>query len=229
MIKITFTSLLVALALACTVSAQGGYNPRKGQPVLVKPGQLAKLTWKPTPPHPDVVMCCGGGLQLSWSPMEGGVVSSVVLYSDTTCPASLANQENVVYIVQAANKGIVTLDFKQNGDYYISSSVGEHCATNGMQFLLAVRGCPQDSPTYTPTIPINVQCQAQLGQQGLAGAAGVLNNTALPGQMGAAGALGAAGAAGPAARTRSSAGAGRAVGVLAAALGGAAAAAAVLL
>lgn len=58
------------------VSAQGGYNPRKGQPVLVKPGQLAKLTWKPTPPHPDVVMCCGGGLQLSWSPMEGGVVSS---------------------------------------------------------------------------------------------------------------------------------------------------------
>jgi hypothetical protein len=89
-----------------------------------------------------------------------------------------------------------------------------------MQFLLAVRGCPQDSPTYTPVTPINVQCQGQLGQQGLAGAAGVLNST-LPGQ-----AVGPA--AGPA-RTRSSAGAGRAAGALAAALGGAAAAAAVLL
>jgi hypothetical protein len=47
----------------------------------------------------------------------------VVLYTDDTCPSSLQNQENVVYIVQAANKGIITLDFKQNGDYYISSSV----------------------------------------------------------------------------------------------------------
>jgi hypothetical protein len=66
------TSLSLCLP---AVNAQQ-YNPRKGQPVLIKPGQLAKLTWKPTPPHPDVVMCCGGGLQLSWSPMEGGVVSS---------------------------------------------------------------------------------------------------------------------------------------------------------
>jgi hypothetical protein len=106
----------------------------------------------------------------------------------------------------------------------VSSSlnqVGEHCATNGMQFLLAVRGCPQDSPTYTPVTPINVQCQGQLGQQGLAGAAGVLNST-LPGAMGAASPT-------QAARARNSAGAGRAAGVLAAAIGGAAAAAAVLL
>jgi hypothetical protein len=104
--------------------------------------------------------------------------------------------------------------------------VGEHCATNGMQFLLAVRGCPQDNPTYTPVTPINVQCQAQLGQQGLAAAAGVLNST-LPGALGAA--PGAAGAAAAPTRARSSAGVGRAAGVLAAAFGGAAAAAAVLL
>jgi hypothetical protein len=93
-----------------------------------------------------------------------------------------------------------------------------------MQFLLAVRGCPQDNPTYTPVTPINVQCQGQLGQQGLAAAAGVLNSTMLPGQTGAA----AAAPAGPT-RARSSAGVGRAAGVLAAAFGGAAAAAAVLL
>jgi hypothetical protein len=92
-----------------------------------------------------------------------------------------------------------------------------------MQFLLAVRGCPQDNPTYTPVTPINVQCQGQLGQQGLAAAAGVLNSTMLPGQTGAA-----AAPAGPT-RARSSAGVGRAAGVLAAAFGGAAAAAAVLL
>jgi hypothetical protein len=51
------------------------------------------------------------------------VVPAVTLYTDNTCPSQLQNQENVVYIVQAANKGIITLDFKQNGDYYISSSV----------------------------------------------------------------------------------------------------------
>jgi hypothetical protein len=71
---------------------------------------------------------------------------AVTLYTDDTCPSELQNQENVVYIVQAANKGIITLDFKQNGDYYISSAVSCYVtchmlSTNGMQSLLAV-------PTY---------------------------------------------------------------------------------
>jgi hypothetical protein len=51
------------------------------------------------------------------------LLPTVTLYTDDTCPSELQNQENVVYIVQAANKGIITLDFKQNGDYYISSAV----------------------------------------------------------------------------------------------------------
>lgn len=51
-------------------------DPRKGPPILIRPGQVQKLTWKPAPPHPDVVMCCGGALQLSWSPMDSGVVAS---------------------------------------------------------------------------------------------------------------------------------------------------------
>jgi hypothetical protein len=52
-----------------------------------------------------------------------------------------------------------------------------------MQFLLAVRGCPQDNSIYTPVIPLNVQCAApnQLG----AAAAGGRNST-----MGGAGAMG---------------------------------------
>eukprot|EP00878_Enallax_costatus_P028581 GHUV01030880.1.p1 GENE.GHUV01030880.1~~GHUV01030880.1.p1 ORF type:complete len:175 (+),score=51.30 GHUV01030880.1:1785-2309(+) len=126
-------------------------------------------------------MCCGGALQLNWSPLDGGVVSSVVLNVDDSCPSDLQNQQYVEYIFQAAPKGIVTLDFKQNGDYYISCSVGEHCARQGMQFLLAVRGCPADNPTYTPVFPINVNCQA-LQQQVMPGAMG--NGSAIGGMMG---------------------------------------------
>lgn len=36
--------------------------------------------------------------------------------------------------------------------------VAEHCSEQGMQFLLAVRGCSQDNSIYTPVIPLNVQC-----------------------------------------------------------------------
>lgn len=61
-------------ALSSTARGQG--NPRKGQPIFIKTGQVYKMTWKPAPPHPDVVMCCGGALQLSWSPMDSGVVAS---------------------------------------------------------------------------------------------------------------------------------------------------------
>ncbi|KAF8059128.1 hypothetical protein HT031_005300 [Scenedesmus sp. PABB004] len=229
-------ALLSVVALALVAAAAGqAYNPKKGAPVLIKPGQLAKLTWKPSPPHPDVVMCCGGALQLSWSPMDGGVVASVVLNVDDSCPNELQNQQYVEYIFQAAPKGIVTLDFKQNGDYYISCAVGEHCNAQGMQFLLAVRGCPQDNPTYTPVIPLNVQCaapaaaglNATAGGLGGGGLLGGLPGTVAPGGAGGAGAA-LPGAAAP--RARSAAGvARRAGGLLAAALGGGAAAAAVLL
>lgn len=70
--------------------------------------------------------------------------------------------------------------------------VAEHCSEQGMQFLLAVRGCSQDNAVYTPVIPLNVQCN-QLAQQGPglgagAGAAGAgalggnaLGLSALPG------------------------------------------------
>jgi hypothetical protein len=51
-----------------------------------------------------------------------------------------------------------------------------------MQFLLAVRGCPQDNSIYTPVIPLNVQCAAQ---NQLGAAAGGRNST-----LGGAGALG---------------------------------------
>jgi hypothetical protein len=50
-------------------------------------------------------------------------VLAVVLNVDNTCPNSLLNKENVKYLFQAQPKGLVTLDFKQNGDYYISCAV----------------------------------------------------------------------------------------------------------
>jgi hypothetical protein len=61
--------------------------------------------------------------------------------------------------------------------------VAEHCSQQGMQFLLAVRGCSQDNAVYTPVIPLNVQCN-QMAQQGpgaaAAGAgAGALGGNAL--------------------------------------------------
>lgn len=49
---------------------------------------------------------------------------AVVLNVDNSCPNSLRNQEYVKYLFQAQPKGLVTLDFKQNGDYYISCAVG---------------------------------------------------------------------------------------------------------
>jgi hypothetical protein len=115
--------------------------------------------------------------------MDSGVVSSVTLNIDDSCPNDLQNQQYVEYIFQAQPKGLVTLDFKQNGDYYISCAVGEHCSEQGMRFLLAVRGCPQDNPTYTPVVPLNLQCRPQqqlgmnktmgMGQQGMPGAMGM--------------------------------------------------------
>jgi hypothetical protein len=48
-------------------------DPKKGMPLLIQPGNTTKLIWKTSPPHPDIVMCCGGVLQLSWSPMDSGV------------------------------------------------------------------------------------------------------------------------------------------------------------
>lgn len=173
---------LLALVLLAPSAYGQAVDPRKGPPILIKPGQVQKLTWKPAPPHPDVVMCCGGALQLSWSPMDSGVVASVVLNVDNTCPNSLRNQENVRYLFQAQPKGLVTLDFKQNGDYYISCAVAEHCSNQGMQFLLAVRGCNQDNAVYTPVIPLNVQC-TQPNQLG----AGLNNGTMGAGGAGAGG------------------------------------------
>lgn len=133
-------------------------DPRKGRPVYIEKGQTFKMTWTTAPPHPDVVMCCGGALQLTWSPMDGGVDRSVTLNSDATCPSEIANREFVTNIVQAAPRGVALLNFDQNGDYYISSSVGTQCVKSGMQFLLAVRGCKGDSPAYAPTTPLNVDC-----------------------------------------------------------------------
>lgn len=48
---------------------------------------------------------------------------AVVLNNDDSCPNSLQNQQFVKYLFQAQPKGLVTLDFKQNGDYYISCAV----------------------------------------------------------------------------------------------------------
>lgn len=49
----------------------------------------------------------------------------MVLNVDNSCPNSLRNQEYVKYLFQAQPKGLVTLDFKQNGDYYISCAVSD--------------------------------------------------------------------------------------------------------
>jgi hypothetical protein len=46
-----------------------------------------------------------------------------VLNVDDTCPSTLKNQQYVQYIFQGAPRGLVTLDFNQNGDYYISDAV----------------------------------------------------------------------------------------------------------
>lgn len=48
---------------------------------------------------------------------------AVVLNVDDSCPNDLKNQQYVEYLFQAQPKGLVTLDFKQNGDYYISCAV----------------------------------------------------------------------------------------------------------
>ena len=155
-------------------------DPRKGRPVYIEKGQTFKMTWTTAPPHPDVVMCCGGALQLTWSPMDGGVDRSVTLNSDATCPSEIQNREFVTNIVQASPRGVANLNFDSNGDYYISSNVGTQCVRSGMQFLLAVRGCRGDSPAYAPTTPLNVDCNkkereaaaaAQQAQEGAAAAA----------------------------------------------------------
>lgn len=123
---------------------------------------------------------------------------------------------------------------------YCASQVAEHCSEQGMQFLLAVRGCAQDNSIYTPVIPLNVPCQ-QMAQQSMAALNGTMGGAGALGRpgLGAAGGLGAGGLSGLAGlsdapanqqqqgRKRSSAGA-AAVSVLsaaAAALGGFAAAA----
>lgn len=71
-------------------AAQGQVNPKKGQPIFIKAGQVYKMTWKPAPPHPDVVMCCGGALQLSWSPMDSGVVASGGVSKAMQCESCFA-------------------------------------------------------------------------------------------------------------------------------------------
>jgi hypothetical protein len=58
----------------------------------------------------------------------------VVLNVDNSCPNTLQNKEFVRYLFQAQPKGLVTLDFKQNGDYYISCAVSQH-DTFGLQLL----------------------------------------------------------------------------------------------
>jgi hypothetical protein len=39
-------------------------NPRKGQPIVIAPFNTTTIRWIPTPPHPDIIMCCGGSLQV---------------------------------------------------------------------------------------------------------------------------------------------------------------------
>lgn len=68
--------------------------------------------------------------------------------------------------------------------------VAEHCSDQGMQFLLAVRGCSQDNSVYTPVIPLNVQC-TQPNQLGAG-----LNNGIMGAGAGAAGAGGMGGLSG---------------------------------
>jgi len=68
--------------------------------------------------------------------------------------------------------------------------VAEHCNDQGMQFLLAVRGCSQDNSIYTPVIPLNVQCnQMAAGGRGMggAGAGGMGTGSALGSASGLAG------------------------------------------
>lgn len=112
--------------------------------------------------------------------------------------------------------------------------VAEHCNDQGMQFLLAVRGCSQDNSIYTPVIPLNVQCNQMAagglgngtmgGGLGMGGAGGMGTGSALGSASGLAGLTDAPQA--PAKR-RSNAGAahGSILAAAAAALGGVAAAA----
>lgn len=153
-------------------------DPRKGRPVYIEKGQTFKMTWTTAPPHPDVVMCCGGALQLTWSPMDGGVDRSVTLNNDATCPSEIQNREFVTNVVQAAPRGVALLNFDSNGDYYISSNVGTQCVKSGMQFLLAVRGCKGDSPAYAPTTPLNVDCNKKDREQAEAAAQAAMNAAA---------------------------------------------------
>jgi len=155
------TSAAIAPATAgvgiapATAGVGGSADPNKGSPLFIKPGTTYKMQWLTSPPHPDVVMCCGGGLQLSWNQMDSsGVDRSVVLNVDSSCPNGLLNQQYVKYLVQAATTGNLLLNYAENGDYYISDPLGSHCS-NGMAFLLAVRNCPKDNPTYTPVTPIS--------------------------------------------------------------------------
>lgn len=66
--------------------------------------------------------------------------AAVVLNVDNSCPNSLRNQEFVRYLFQAQPKGLVTLDFKQNGDYYIS------CAVSVDRQGKAISSCPHRGP-----------------------------------------------------------------------------------
>jgi len=158
------------LLIAASVSAQ------KGAPIIVKPGEVKQVKWLTSPRPADVLLCCGGALQLVWSRMDGsGVDRSVVVNDDNSCPNTLLNPEHAQVVAQGAPKGLVTLDFKQNGDYYVSSSVAQHCSQQGMQFLMAVRGCPTDDPTYTAAVNIGWQqfCMSQNATMGPMGAMGM--------------------------------------------------------
>jgi hypothetical protein len=68
--------------------------------------------------------------------------------------------------------------------------VANHCSQQGMQFLLAVRGCPTDNTIYTPVVPINVNCKGAAGS-----ALGLPGGGAAGAGAGGAGAAGAGGGA----------------------------------
>lgn len=72
--------------------------------------------------QPRVAAAAAAGA-VSCVPVPFFLCPAVVLNVDNSCPNSLRNQEFVKYLFQAQPKGLVTLDFKQNGDYYISCAV----------------------------------------------------------------------------------------------------------
>lgn len=94
------------------------------------------------------------------------VMRAVALNVDATCPQSLQNREFVQFIQQATPRALVLLPkaitpFDQDGDYYISDAVAQHCSVQGMNFLMAVRGCSSSNTVYTPvkSVPWQNICQ----------------------------------------------------------------------